>query len=177
MKAKILFLTVIIAFLFCTKSYSQDTSYTKIELEETLLKDKHIFATWRVDYYICTGIAYAKSMGQSVEDFAKFVGKHHTLTYPNEQTLSGVARISHLVLTNYPGGKYEIISESDSVIVAKSNRPYKVYYENGPQLNVTIEEFEKYFWGHVVIMASKINIDFKYEIRENEVIQTFSYKK
>ena len=173
MKAKFLFLTVIVAFLFCTKSYSQDTSYTKIELEETLLKDKHIFTTWRVDYYICTGIAYAKSMGQSVEDFAEFVGKHHSLTYPDDETLSGVAKSGHYVMTSYPWGKYEIISESDSVIVAKSNRLYK----NGPMLDVTIEEFEKYFWGHVVIMASKINIDFKYEIRENEVIQTFSYKK
>ncbi len=115
-------------------------------------------------------------MGQSVEDFAKFVGKHHDLN-PTNQTLSGVAETSNLVMTNYPGGKYEIISESDSVIVAKSNRSYKIYYKDGPMLGVTIDEFEKYLFGHVAIMASKINIDFKYEIKEDEVLQTFSYTK
>lgn len=177
MKTKILILSAILTLLSCTICYSQDSQNTKIQLKEIPLERKHNFSTWRVDYYICTGIAYAKQMGQSVEDFAKFVGTHHDLTYPNNQTLSGVAETSNLVMTNYPGGKYEIISESDSVIVAKSNRPYKIYYEDGPLLGVTINEFEKYFWGHVAIMASKINIDFKYEIKEDEVIQTFSYKK
>ena len=119
MKIKFLFVTVIVAILFCTKSYSQDTNYTKIELEETPLETKHRFATWRVDYYICTGIAYAKSMGQSVEDFAEFVGTHHDLTWTNDQTLSGAVQSGHLVLTHYPGGTYEIVSESDSVIGAK----------------------------------------------------------
>ena len=177
MKAKILILSAISTLLFCTICYSQDIRNTNTQLKEIPLENKHNFTTWRVDYYICTGIAYAKSMGQSVEDFTKFVGKHHSLTYPNKQTLSGVAETSNLVMTNYPGGKYEIISESDSVIVAKSNRPYKIYYKDGPMLGVTIDEFEKYFWGHVAIMATKINIDFKYEIKEDEVIQTFSYKK
>ena len=174
MKAKFLFLTVFVTILFCTISYSQDTSYIKIELEETPLKNKHSFTAWRVDYYICTGIAYAKSMGQSVEDFAKFVGKHHTLTGPNDKTLSGVAKAIHYVITSYPWGNYEIISQSDSVIVAESNRPYKGYFENGPMLGVTIDEFEKYLYGHVAIMASKINIDYKYEIKEDEVMQTIS---
>ena len=177
MKTKVLILSVILTLLTCIICYSQDSQGIKIQLKEIPLERKHNYTTWRVDYYICTGIAYAKSMGQSVEDFAKFVAKYHNLTYPNNKTLSGVAETSNLVMTNYPGGKYEIISESDSVIVAKSNRPYKIYYEDGPLLGVTIDEFEKYFWGHAAIMASKINIDFKYEIKEDEVIQTFSYKK
>ena len=63
------------------------------------------------------------------------------------------------------------------MIVLKSNRPYKEYYKDGPMLGITLDEFEKYFWGHVAIMASKLNMDFKYEINEDEVIQTVTYKK
>jgi hypothetical protein len=177
MKAKIIILLAISNLLFCSICYSQDNRNAKTQLKEIPLESKHNFATWRVDYYICTGIAYAKSLGKSVEDFTKFVGENHDLTNPNNQTLSGVAETSNLVITNYQGGKYEIISESDSVIVAKSNRPYKIYYKDGPMLGVTIDEFEKYLFGHVAIMASKINIDFKYEITEDEVLQTFSYEK
>ena len=139
MKAKFLFLTVIVTILFLTKSYSQDTSYIKIELEETTLKNKHRSTAWRVDYYICTGIAYAKSMGQSVEDFTKFVGKRHSITGQNNKTLSGVVKTCHYVITSYPEGKY--------------------------------------LYGHVAIMSSKISIDYKYEIKEDEVIQTIFYKK
>ena len=155
----------------------QEKASSKIQFKETPLEDKHWFTAWRVDYYICTGIAYARSMGQGVEDFAEFVGKHHSLGNPNNATLATVAYAGHSVLTSYPGGKYEVFSESDSMIVLKSNRPYKEYYKDGPMLGITLDEFEKYFWGHVAIMASKLNMDFKYEINEDEVIQTVTYKK
>ncbi|MGZ2369236.1 hypothetical protein ACXR6G_05590 [Ancylomarina sp. YFZ004] len=171
------FLLTSVGFLLYVLSYAQDTSAFKIQLQETTLESKHSHTAWRLDYYICTGIAYAKSMGQSVEDFAKFVGKHHDLTYPNDQTLSAAVQTGHYVLTSYPGGKFEIISESDSVILAKSNRPYKKYYKDGPMLGVTIDEFERYLWGHVAIMARKINIDFEYEIKDDEVLLIFSYKE
>ncbi len=171
------FLLTSVGLMLYVLSYAQDNSAFKTQLQETTLESKHSFTAWRVDWYICTGIAYAKSMGQTVEDFAEFVGKHHSLGNPNNATLATVAKSGHYVMTSYPGGQYQIISESDSVIVAKSNRPYKIYYRDGPMLGITIDEFEKYFWGHVAIMHSKLNMDFKYEIKEDEVIQTISYKK
>ena len=177
MKTSIRILWSLFGLILSIQSYAQDTTTFKIQFQETPLERKHRFTAWRVDYYICTAIAYAKSMDQSVEDFAEFVGKHHSLANPNNATLAAVAQDAHYVITSYPRGQYQIISESDSVIVAKSNRPYKGYYKNGPMLGVTIDEFEKYFWGHVTIMHSKLNMDFKYEIKEDEVIQTISYKK
>ncbi len=170
-------LLMIIGVMLGVLCYSQDTKSFNIQFKETPLEDKHRFTAWRVDYYICTGIAYAKSMGQSVEDFAAFVGKHHSIGNPETATLARVAYAGHTVLTSYPGGTIEIVSESDSMIVVKSNRPYKDYYKDGPMLGVTLDEFEKYFWGHVAIMAGKLNMDFKYEIKEDEVIQTVTYKK
>ena len=46
-------------------------------MKATSLEGKHWFTAWRVDYYICTAIAYAKSMGKDANDFAEFVGTHH----------------------------------------------------------------------------------------------------
>ncbi len=149
----------------------------KIQLQEAPIEKKHQFTAWRVDYYICTAIAYAKSMGQNAEDFAKFVGQRHSIGNPDSATLETVAKSGHFVMTSYPGGKYEIISKSDSVLVAKSNRPYKAYFENGPIFGVTLDEFEKYFWEHVAVMHSKLNMNFKYEINGDEVLQTVTYKK
>lgn len=177
MKTNFRILLTSFGVVLCVLCTGQEKASSNIQFKETSLEDIQRFTAWRTDYYICTGIAYAKSMGQSVEDFAEFVGKHHSLGDPNNATLASVAQTGHLVMTSYPGGRYDIISESDSMIVAKSNRPYKVYYKNGPMLGVTLDEFEKYFWGHVAIMASKLNMESKCEITENEVIHTLTYKK
>ena len=49
-------------------------------------------------------------------------------------------RLLHFVIKNYKEGKFEILTESDSSVTMKSNRPYKAYFKDGPQLGVTIEE-------------------------------------
>ena len=92
-------------------SFSQDTINKETLLEDVPLQTKHRYTAWRTDYYICTGIAYAKSMGQSVEEFAEFVGSRHSLTGPNDKSLSAVIRTSHRVMTNYPEGQFQILSE------------------------------------------------------------------
>jgi hypothetical protein len=177
MKTTLGCLLVLMGVTICVFAYSQDNAKHKIQFQESSLESKHEFTAWRVDWYICTGIAYAKSMGQSVEDFANYVGNHHGLGDPETATLATVAYAGHTVLTSYPEGTLEIISESDSMIVFRSNRPYKEYYRNGPMLGVTLDEFERYFWGHVAIMAGKLNINYDYEIKEDEIISTLSYIK
>lgn len=177
MKNYLKFLITLIGVMFNLFCFAQETKTPKVQLKEASIEEKHSYTAWRVDYYICTGIAYAKSTGQSVEDFAEFVGHLHRMGDANTATLMSVVDLGHSVMTSYPNGKYEVISETDSVITAKSNRPYKKYYQNGPMLGVTLDEFEKYFWEHIAIMHNRLNMDFKYEIKENEVLQTVSYKK
>ena len=176
MKTNLGILLVLFGVILSLSSYAQDTTAIKIQLKEIPLENKHWFASWRVDYYICTALAYAKSMGQSIEDFAEFVGQRHDLGIPDNATLEEATHTGNYVMTSYPNGEYKIISASDSVIVSKSNRPYKIYFKDGPILGITIDEFERYFWKHVQIMHNKINMNFKYEIKEDEVIQTISYK-
>ena len=177
MKTKFRILITFLGMAIISPNYAQDATISKIQFQETPIEGKLSYTAWRIDYYICTGIAYAKSMGQSVEDFAEFVGKHHHIGDPKTATLASVAHLAHFVMTCYPGGKVDIVAESDSMVVLKSNKPYKDYYKDGPMLGVTLDEFEKYLFGHVAIMASKLNMDFKYEIKEDEVIQTLTYKK
>ena len=173
MKKAILFSTALL-FLYLTGG-SQDINNQETLFKEIPIETKHKYAVWRTDYYICTGIAYAKSMGQSIEDFAKFVAKHHNMTSPSDTSLINVARTAHFVITTYPGGEFQLVSESDSVVIVKTNRPYKNYFSNGPVLGVTLEEFEDYLFGHVALMTSKINISCYYEVEDEEVLCTFSY--
>jgi hypothetical protein len=171
---KTILFSIALWFLYLTGG-SQDINNQESYFKEIPIETKHKYTVWRTDYYICTGIAYAKSMGQSVEDFARFVGKYHNITSPGDTSLIEVAKTTHFVMTNYPGGEFQLVSESDSSVIIKTNRPYKSYFNNGPILGVTLEEFEGYLFGHVAVMTSKINISCDYKVQDEEVLFTFSF--
>jgi hypothetical protein len=54
------------------------------------------------------------------------------------------------------------------------NRAYSPYFRNGPVLGVSMEEFERYLYGHVAIMTKQIGIDSKYDIKEDTVLGIIS---
>lgn len=162
-------------FLFatiCSIGFSQEVQDPKTQLINSPIESKHRYATLRTDYYICTGIAYAKSLGMTVDDFAEFVGSKHSITAPNDTTISDVIKAFHWVMTTYPRGKFELLTETDSSATMRWNRAYSAYYRNGPVLGVSIEEFERYLYGHVAIMTKQIGIDFKYDIDEDTILGT-----
>ena len=170
MKNRFLLLCIISAF--CGLGFSQEVQDLKTQLTNSPIESKHSYATWRTDYYICTGIAYSKSLGMTVDDFAEFVGSKHSITSPEDTTISDVIKTFHWVMTTYPKGKFELLTESDSSATMRWNRAYSAYYRNGPVLGVSIEEFERYLYGHVAIMTRRIGIDFKYDIKEDTVLGT-----
>jgi hypothetical protein len=143
------------------KAVPKDSSYVKIELKDATIEQKEKYAVWRSDYYICTGIAYAKSIGQTVEDFATFVASKHYLG-SREKGLTPVVKLLHFVFESYPDGHLDIIEESDSAVTMSCNRPYSTYFSEGPVLEVTLEEFERFLYQHIKMMAKNIGIDFTY---------------
>jgi len=168
---KIIFLiTSALFLLLSTNGIQAQTSQT--QLTNRPIEYKLSYSTWRVDYYICTGIAFAKSNGMTVNDFAEFVGNKHSITNPKDTSISAVIKTFHMVMTTYPEGKFELLSESDSSATMRWNRPYSSYFKNGAVLGVSIEEFENYLYGHVGIMTKRIGIDFNYDIKGDIVLGT-----
>ena len=168
-------------FVFClltlTSFILKGQGYQKIQLKDyfSSVDEKANWAVWRTDYYICTGIAYAKSIGKSSSDFAVFVGNHHSWEgikglEPAVQLLNGLIKL-------YPGGQFEITSESDTLVNMQSNRPYKVYFKNDDMLGVTVEEFESCLWGHIAILADRVGINFKYKIVDDQIISSVTLKR
>jgi hypothetical protein len=174
------FFTFYLLLTFITLCLGQGNQ--KIQLKE--LKDyfptvdeKANWAVWRTDYYICTGIAYAKSIGKTPSDFAVFVGNHHSWEGINGKGLEPAVQLLNGLIKLYPGGKFEITSESDTLVNMQSNRPYKVYFKNDEMLGVTVEEFESCLWGHIAILADRIGINFKYKIEDDQIISSVKMKR
>jgi hypothetical protein len=172
MKLHLFFIQISAFLLVLNTLCAQETQSSRFKLNKTPIEETARYALWRTDFYICTGIAYAKSIGKGVDDFMNFVADTHGITWQSRKGkgLEPVVQVIHYVFTNYPNGTFEIVSESDQTVKIKVNRPYKPYFRDGSMLEVTIDEFEKCLWGHIQLMILSINVDFKYHIGEDFVI-------
>jgi hypothetical protein len=163
--------------LIISSAYCQQPKANKIQLTPPPIQLTAHVAVWRTDYYICTGIAYARSLGKTVDDFAVFVGDHHTWEELRGKGLEPVVKVLNLLIRNYQNGTFEIVSESDTCVTMRSNRPYATSFKDGPLLGVTVDDFEHFLWGHMTILADRIGLGFKYEIQGGYVTSTLSLRK
>ncbi len=153
-------------------AYSQETISHNIQLNNFSTEQIADYAVWRTDVYICTGISYAKSLGKSVDDFATFVTNSHSksIISMKGKILEPPINLLNMVITNYKNGNLEILSESDSLVTMRSNRPYVSYFRNGDLFGVTVDEFEYFLYLHLDKMFDTLDLIFEYEI-ENEMIK------
>lgn len=167
-----------IYFVFASSVFSQNQTHQKIQLNDwDSVLSKANWAIWRTDFYICTGIAYAKTLGKTTDDFAQFIGNAHSWDAINDKDLPAAVQILYYLITLYENGKFEILAQSDTLVTMKSNRPYKHYFNDGHMLGVTIDEFESCLWGHIAILAERREIDFIYKINDDEIISSLEIKK
>ena len=166
MKLHHLFILTVTLILSLNVAYSQKSDSSRFNLTIASADKTARYAVWRTDFYICTGIAYAKSIGKTTEDFMKFVAETHgpTLNSMKGKGLEPVVNLINFVITNYPNGDCEIVAESEKSVKVKTNRPYVSYFDEGLCLGVTIDEFEKCLWGHLQIMLNSLGIEFDYHI-------------
>jgi len=165
--------------LLGTFALCQEQEHQKIQLKDPFssIEKKANYNIWRTDYYICTGIAYSKSQGKTVEDFTKFVGTHHSWSGIKGKGLEPAVQILNGLIKLYEDGKFEILSESDTLVTMQSNRPYREYFKNGPMLGVSLDEFESCLWGHIIILADRIGLIFKYNIEGDQIVSSLNIKK
>ena len=163
--------------LLTSLAVCQQPAVHKIQLTPPTIQRTATFAVWRTDYYICTGIAYAKSLGKTVDDFATFVGNNHSWQSMRGKGLEPPVQLLNFAVGLYGTGKFEIVSESDTLVTMRSNRPYATYFKDGSMLGVSIDEFERCLWGHIAILAARIGLDFKYKIQGDQINSTLSYSK
>ena len=129
------------------------------------------WSAWRTDFYICTGIAFAKENGFTVQDFAKFGAKTHTYTW-NSIRGKGIDPIAQALIRfwkSYQSSDPEILNKSDSSITIRFEKPYKNFFYDGHLLGVSISEFETYLFGHIRLILNNIEMEFDYTIEDKYV--------
>ena len=141
----------------------------QIQLVPPTAEQINRFAIWRTDIYICTSIAFAKSLGKTPGEFTTFLGYTHDWEKMRGQGLEPPLQLLHFLIKNYPNGEFEILSESDWEVSMRFNRPYARYFEGDAMLGISLEEFEAVLWGHIAIMARRIGLDFTYQVEGDTI--------
>lgn len=175
MRKKVIFGTILIIFILASSGLTQE----KIELPERTLEWKLNRAAQHMDLYICTAIAYAKSLGKTAEDYGKFVGQKFAPSWEGAKG-QGVAPLirtwsGHWQI--YKNGEFEIVSESETSVTAKFNRPYSAYFKDGDLYGVTMNDYETFLEQVGIAIANYLGLKYEQEEEGDNLIVTISEKK
>jgi len=179
MKNKTIVGTILFTFIFFGSILAQQQAEQKIELPQRTPEWKLGRAVWHMDLYVCTGIAYAKSLGKTAEDYGKFVGKQFAPTWKGLKG-QGIAPVIRLVSGHwqiYKNGKCEILSESETSVTVRMNRPYLVYFKDGELIGVTVEEYESFLEQIGLVIVNYLGLEYEKKIEGDWVVVTISEKK
>jgi len=179
MKNRTIVGTILTVFILSAFIIAQEQTEQKIELPERTPEWKLGRAVWHMDLYVCTGIAYAKSLGKTAEDYGKFVGEKFAPSWEGAKG-QGVAALirtwsGHWQL--YENGKFEIISESETSVTAKLNRPYSAYFKDGDLYGVTMNEYETFLEQIGLAIANYLGLKYEQKVEGDNLITTISEQK
>lgn len=122
-------------------------------------------------------ISYAKSIGKSVEDVARFNGDHLKGTWLKEGGYERfVAGMLTLMVSLVPYGSVEIIEQKDNELVYKVSGLYTELKEAGEIFNVTWEEYLKFLDISISRQADYMGAKYSQKDTNEGLIVTISKK-
>lgn len=168
---KLIAITVII--LFVTSIVAQE----KFEVPEISDAQKHSRMIGQTNAFILNFINYAKSKGDSVEDLAKFTGDQFKNGWNKENGWEGFAKgclYNWTIIT--PNNKLVILEQSDTMIKFQSKAPYMWLKNNGPQYNVSYDEYMTFLKINHKIIGEYLGADISFTEVEDGIILTIKKK-
>lgn len=176
MKIPIILVVLTVATLGTAYAVQQQTT---IELPTYTPEQRWERASSQVTVSFVAGIAYAKSMGQSVEEYSESLSKLFAPGWgePGSGSLSIIQGV-HRNMMLWQGAQFDIMEASEVSVTARSNRPWARYFgENKMWYGVTLDEFESMFQIFNHRIAEHLGLSFEGRIEGDWLYLTFSLKK
>jgi hypothetical protein len=109
--------------------------------------------------FILNFINYAKAQGNSVEDLAKFTGDQYKTSWNKENGWEGFAKgcLNNWTIMT-PDNKLVILEQSETMLKFQSKTPYVWLKNNGPQYNVSHDEYMPFLNINHKIIGEYLNI-------------------
>ena len=123
-----------------------------------------------------SGIAYAKTMGQSVEAYAGSMADLFVPGWgePGSGSLA-VVRGMHRNFSLWPDCEFEIVEQSGTAVTVRTNRPWSVFFgEDETWYGVTVQEYETFFGVFNSRLADHLGLGYEEWTEGDWLYLTFS---
>ncbi len=173
--------SVLFVSIFCISIYAQEKkeqTEQKIELPKLYLEQKLDRAVLNVTSFITGGIAYAKSLGKTPEDYGKFIGEKFAPGWDGIKG-KGIAPFIRGMYRNFQSDvncHWEILSESDKSVKVQMNRFGDAIIKADTETGVTTEEFDRCMGNVMEAITNHLGFDFKQELKEDWIVFTVTDK-
>jgi len=175
---------MVVAFLLlCTNGIQAQTTDTKpgqiIQLPQLSLEQKLDRSARNTTTRDIVGIAYAKSMGKTPEDFGKYIGEHTAFFWADIKGKGSVPFVQYWYrfLQTDGNSKMEILSVSEKSVKAKMTVYGETNIKALADLGVTIEEYASFYGKYSETLADYLGLEYKQKFEDGWIVFSVTEKK
>lgn len=121
-------------------------------------------------------IAYAKSMGQSVEEYSNFLADMFVPSWGEAGSGSvNIIRGVHRNFMMWPDTEFELVDATGTSVTARMNRPWSAYFgEDRTWYGITQDEFERSFQIFQERVADHLGLEYSDRTEGDWFYMTFT---
>ena len=181
---KLCFTTMIAIFmLLCTNGLQAQTTDNKpdqiIQLPQLSLEQKLDRSARNTTTRDIVGIAYAKSLGKTPEDFGKYIGEHTAFFWGDIKGKGSVPFVQYWYrfLQTDRNSKMEILSVSEKSVKAKMTVYGETNIKALADLGVTIDEYASFYGKYSETLADYLGLEYKQKYEDGWIVFSVTEKK
>ena len=116
--------------------------------------------------YCATGIAFAKTKGNSAKEYGEFIGiQFKSYWNPNDGFPAFANELMFLLCGIHPDNDMQIVEQSDKMICFKMKN-VDLAFKMGPAYGITFEEFLECSEGILSTLADYMNVSFSHKVTD-----------
>jgi len=139
--------------------------------------DRYSNAVAQFKYMILNSINFAKSKGVSVENIARFTGDQFKTSWNKEMGYDGFVKGTlRNWLTFVPNGEFKMLESDDNHIKLSVDNIYPWLKNDGPQMNVSYDDYLKFFRIVHEQIADYLGAVYSQEITPDGLVITITKK-
>ncbi|MCX6029174.1 MAG: hypothetical protein NT169_07700 [Chloroflexi bacterium] len=151
-----------------------------IELPRLTLEQKWQTAEENLIYFVVSGIAFAKSMGKSPEDFGTFAGVIAvTPSWGKDEGKGPQALVAGISRNKqqFRDFQLEILSESETMVEAKMKGFGENDVRHWLEPGVTVDDYLRFFDRKWIAIADHLGLEYKQRVEGDWIVFTVTEKR
>jgi len=183
MKALCLTIFIVAFLLLSTNGIQAQTTDAKldqiIQLPQLSLEQKLERSARNTTTRDIVGIAYAKSLGKTPEEFGKYIGEHTAFFWADIKDKGSVPFVQYWYrfLQTDKNSKMEILSVSEKSVKAKMTVYGETNIKALSDLGVTIEEYASFYGKYSETLAEYLGLEYKQKFEDGWIVFSVTEKK